>query len=116
MAAYAAPSDNMAFAPPENTRLAELMKSFGCADVIAPVDWAALGSRVGELIGRAASAPKAVVQREDSTMPTKRAETDRISLLDVLENAPRSERHAMLAAVVASASLLITAGAAALLG
>ena len=65
------------FAPPENTRLAELMKSLGCADVVAPVDWAAFGSRVSELIGRA-STPKAVVQREDSTMPTKRAETDRI--------------------------------------
>ena len=103
------------FAPPENTRLAELMKSFGCADIIAPVDWATLGSRVSELIGRA-STPKAVVQREDSTLPTKRAETDRISLLNVLQNAPRSDRHAMLAAVVASASILITAGAAALLG
>ena len=104
------------FAPPENTRLAELMKSFGSADVIAPVDWAAFGSRVSGLIGRAASTPKAVVQREDSTLPTKRAETDRISLLNVLQNAPRSDRHAMLAAVVASASLLITAGAVAFLG
>jgi len=59
---------------------------------------------------------KAVVQREDSTLPAKRAETDRISLLNVLQNAPRSDRHAMLAAVVTSASLLITAGAAVLLG
>jgi hypothetical protein len=38
------------FAPPESERLAELMKSFGCADVIAPVDWEALGTRVSELI------------------------------------------------------------------
>jgi len=56
------------------------------------------------------------VQREDSTLPAKRAETDRILLLNVLQNVPRSDRHAMLAAVVASASLLITAGAVALLG
>jgi hypothetical protein len=35
---------------PENTRLAELMKSLGCADLIAPVDWEALGTMVSELI------------------------------------------------------------------
>jgi hypothetical protein len=31
-------------------RLAELMKTFGCADVIAPVDPEAFGKRAGELL------------------------------------------------------------------
>jgi hypothetical protein len=49
MPAYAARSDNMAFASTDNP-LAELMKTFGCADVIAPVDAEAFGERAGELL------------------------------------------------------------------
>jgi hypothetical protein len=49
MPAYAARSDNMAFASTDNP-LAELMKTFGCADVIAPVDAEAFGERTGELL------------------------------------------------------------------
>jgi hypothetical protein len=37
------------FASADN-RLAELMKTFGCADVIAPVDAEAFGKRAGELL------------------------------------------------------------------
>ena len=40
-------------APAEN-RLAELMKTFGGTDVIAPVDLESFGRRVGELLTRAA--------------------------------------------------------------
>ena len=39
------------FASADN-RLAELMKAFGCADVIAPVDAEAFGKRAGELLTR----------------------------------------------------------------
>jgi hypothetical protein len=37
------------FASTDN-RLAELMKTFGCADMIAPVDAEAFGKRAGELL------------------------------------------------------------------
>ena len=36
------------------TPLAELLKVFGCADIIAPVDEFAFGTRAGELITRVA--------------------------------------------------------------
>jgi hypothetical protein len=39
------------FASADN-RLAGLMKAFGCADVIAPVDAEAFGKRAGELLTR----------------------------------------------------------------
>ena len=39
------------FASADN-RLAELMKTFGCADMIAPVDAEAFGKRAGELLTR----------------------------------------------------------------
>jgi hypothetical protein len=38
-------------APPDN-RLAALMKAYGCADVIAPVDVEAFGRKAGELIAQ----------------------------------------------------------------
>jgi hypothetical protein len=41
--------------------VAELMKVFGCADVIAPVDAEAFGRRVGELLTRAAFGKRAGV-------------------------------------------------------
>jgi hypothetical protein len=47
------------FAPADSNRLRELLKSFGCADVIAPVDDLALGSRVGELLTRVAFGKRA---------------------------------------------------------
>ena len=40
------------FARPDNNRLPDLMKLFGCADVIAPVDEDTFGRRAGELICR----------------------------------------------------------------
>src|SRR5690242_1363711 len=36
------------------TPLAELLKAFGCADIIAPVDAVAFGRRAGELMTRVA--------------------------------------------------------------
>jgi hypothetical protein len=36
------------------TSLAELLKVFGCADIVAPVDAVAFGRRAGELITRVA--------------------------------------------------------------
>ena len=41
--------------------LAELMKVFGCADVIAPIDAESFGRRVGELLTRAAFGKRAGV-------------------------------------------------------
>ena len=38
--------------PADSKPLSELMKSFGCADVIAPVDAVTFSRRVGELICR----------------------------------------------------------------
>ena len=42
--------------------LAELMKVFGCADVIAPIDAESFGRRVGELLTRAVSGEQHVPQ------------------------------------------------------
>jgi len=40
------------FAPADNNRLVELLNSFGCADVVAPVDENRFGRRAGEVICR----------------------------------------------------------------
>jgi hypothetical protein len=40
------------FAPADANRLAELLKPFGCADVIAPIDYARFSGRAVELICR----------------------------------------------------------------
>ena len=40
------------FGPPDGKPLADLMKLFGCEDVIAPVDAGAFGKRAGEVISR----------------------------------------------------------------
>jgi hypothetical protein len=40
------------FAQADDNRLADLMKLFGCADVVAPVDEDTFGRRAGELICR----------------------------------------------------------------
>jgi len=40
------------FGPTDGKRLADLMKLFGCEDVIAPVDAGAFGKRAGEVISR----------------------------------------------------------------
>ena len=99
------------FAPPGNNcnnRLTELMKSFGCADVIAPVDAEAFGKRAGELIRWGVRAPKALLQIEEASLPATE-QTERISLLTVLHNAPWFDRLTLVAA--AAASLLVGAGA-----
>ena len=43
---------NWNFAPADANRLPELLKSFGCADVIAPIDYARFSGRAVELICR----------------------------------------------------------------
>jgi hypothetical protein len=40
------------FVPPDGKRLADLMKLFGCEDVVAPVDQDTFGRRAGEVICR----------------------------------------------------------------
>jgi hypothetical protein len=95
------------FAPAGKTRLAELLESFGCADVVAPVDLAAFGKRAGELIRQGARGQRLVRYEEESSTNV---------LLGVLQNAPPSDRHTMVAALTASASLLVAAGALVLLG
>jgi hypothetical protein len=97
------------FAPPDSNQLAELLKFFGCADAVAPVETELFGRRAGELIRQAASAV-----REEKPLGNAvelRSITGRGSLLNALHNAPRSDRAALLAAAVASVSLLVTAGA-----
>ena len=96
------------FAPAvDKKRLAELMSSFGCTDVIASVDAEAFGKRAGELIARVVSRPRAVPRTEKPIQSTTSAA--RSSFLKVLEHAPRSDRLTLL--VAAWASMLI-AGAA----
>ena len=45
---------------PPPARLSELLASFGCADVIAPIDAAAFGRRAGELIRQGARSQSSV--------------------------------------------------------
>ncbi len=77
-------------------RLAELMKLFGCADLIAPWDTETFGNRMGELVRRAVSAPKkALLEIKARLEAEDAAETERSSrsaLLNMLQNAPRSDR------------------------
>ena len=94
------------FPPADKTRLAELLQSFGCADVVAPVDVGAFGKRAGDLIRQGARSQR--FRFQNGSTPDL--------LLHVLQNAPPSDRHTMVAAVTASASLLVAAGALVLLG
>jgi hypothetical protein len=100
------------FAPAvDEKRLAELMSSFGCTDVIATVDAEAFGKRAGELIARVVRRPRAVPRTEKPIQSTTSAATERSSFLKVLEHAPWSDRLTLSVAASASASMLI-AGAA----
>ena len=94
--------------PSDNNHLAELMKLFGCAGLIAPWDTETFGNRMGELVRRAVSAPKkALLEIKARLEAEDAAETERSSrsaLLNMLQNAPRSDRLAMLAAAAASRS------------
>jgi hypothetical protein len=91
---------------PPAARLPELLESFGCADVIAPVDAAAFGKRVADLIRQGARSQKTRFEEEGTTKSSL--------LLSVLQNAPPSDRHTMVAAAAAS-TLLVTAGVGAVL-
>jgi len=102
------------FAPADD-RLAGLMKLFGCADEIAPVDAAAY-SRMGELLTRSLGSPK-------STRPSEAelANTEKVSrseelpksqadgLRHLLQCAPRSDRVTLAATAAASTSLILFA-------
>jgi hypothetical protein len=94
------------FPPAGKARLAELLESLGCADVVAPVDMVAFGKRAGDLIRQGAGGQSIPSQNGSATG----------LLLHLLQNAPPSDRHTMVAAVTASASLLVAAGALVLLG
>src|SRR6187399_2632082 len=66
------------FASPESNRLPELMKSFGCADVIASVDWEALGTRISELITyQSRSRPQNSAIRDPETLTIMARALDR---------------------------------------
>ena len=59
-------------------RLAELMKLFGCADLIAPWDTEAFGNRMGELVRRGVSAPKKALLEVKARLEAEfAAETER---------------------------------------
>ena len=68
------------FAPADKNRLADLMKSFGCADVVAPVDAAEFGRRACELICR---------KKAESVTPSA-AGKYRLRALQCLETAAQS--------------------------
>jgi hypothetical protein len=87
------------FAPA--TRFPDLLKVFGCADVVADVDATGYGKRAGDLISRAANT---------------RVSSKSTSLLDIIDHAPSSDRLTLFAATAASASLLALGAGAALLG
>jgi hypothetical protein len=67
------------FARPDNNRLTDLLKMFGCADIIAPIDAESFGKRVGELLTRAAFGKGAgmlphACSRRGAARPTERAQ------------------------------------------
>jgi hypothetical protein len=66
------------FAPADKNRLADLMKSFGCADVVAPADTAEFGRRACELICR------------KKVTPAEAAGKYRLRALQCLETAAQS--------------------------
>jgi hypothetical protein len=75
------------FARAGNNRLRELLKLYGCDDVVAPVDGDAFGRRASELIRRGisrrwAASLKAVdiASRATTRTPTKLKERKRIEL------------------------------------
>ena len=67
------------FAPADENRLVDLMKSFGCADVVAPVDAAEFSRRACELIYR---------KKAESVTPA--AGKYRLRALQCLETAAQS--------------------------
>jgi hypothetical protein len=100
------------YAPPDNNRLTDLLKFFGCPDAIASLDVDAFGKRSAELI-RQATIPQTVPVQSAVTLGRSelRSITERSSLLNALHNAPRSDRLTLIATAAASTSLLIAAGA-----
>jgi len=98
------------FAPADNNRLAELMKLFGCADEIAPVDAAAFGRRMGELLTRSLNSPKSARPNKAARYaePPK-SQWDADGFLHLLQCTPRSDRVTMTVAAAASTSLVLIA-------
>jgi hypothetical protein len=74
--------------------------------VVAAVVLAAFGNRPGDLIRQGARGQRIRHEKESAAG----------LLLNVLQNAPPSDRQTMVAAVIASASPLVAAGALVLLG
>ena len=106
------------FAPADNNRLAELMKLFGCADEIAPVDAAAFGRRMGELLTRSLNSPKSARPNKAEPAHDKKAaryaeppksQWDADGFLHLLQCTPRSDRVTMSVAAAASTSLVLIA-------
>ena len=106
------------FEPADNNRLAELMKLFGCADEIAPVDAAAFGRRMGELLTRSLNSPKSARPSKPEPAHVKKAprsgqlpksQWGADGFLHVLQCAPRSDRVIMAVAAAASTSLILVA-------
>jgi hypothetical protein len=76
---------------PPAARLSELLESFGCADVIAPVDWNAVAYKVADLIWQ-------TVRRQTTRYEEEGTAN---SLVSMLQNAPPSDRHTIVAAAAA---------------
>ena len=106
------------FAPADNNRLAELMKLFGCADEIAPVDAAAFGRRMGELLTRSLNPPKSArpskaepahAEKTSRSGEPLKSQWDADGFLHLLQCAPRSDRVTMGVTAAASTSLILVA-------
>src|SRR5262245_667784 len=105
------------FAPADN-RLAELMKLFGCADVIAPIDGAAFGRRMGELLTRSLNSPKpappskaepANADEASRSGESPKSQGDTGGFRHLLQCAPRSDRVMLAVTAAASTSLILVA-------
>jgi hypothetical protein len=112
------------FAPADNNRLAELMKLFGCADEIAPVDAAAFARRMGELLTRSLNPPKSARPRKAEPVEADKAsrsgdppksQWDADGFLHLFQWVPRSDRVALAVTAAASTSLILVAAALTLL-
>jgi hypothetical protein len=107
------------FAPTDNNRLAELMKLFGCADEIAPVDAAAFGRRMGELLTRSLNSPKSArrpskaehahAQKASRSGEAPKSQWDADGFRHLLQCAPRSDRVILAVMAAASTSLILVA-------
>jgi len=96
------------FAPADG-RLAELLRLFGCADEIAPLDAAAFGRQIGELLTRSLNSQKPTrLSKAEKASPGELPKSE-AGFRHLLRCAPRSDRVTLAAMAAASTSLILVA-------